>query len=103
MTERKKTVVVDFDGTIVTHKFPKIGDLQPGVIEALEKISKKFVIIISSCRNNTEFSNRRSYYQDMVKFLRENKIPHDGVDDGKNGKPFAEYYIDDRGIRYNDN
>ena len=104
MTTKTKTCCIDFDGTIVEGAFPKIGKLKPGVVEAIEKLSKTFFIVVYSCRNNSELNSRgRRYYNEMVAFLKENKVPHDGVDDGSRGKPIAEYYIDDRAIRFNDN
>jgi hypothetical protein len=39
----------------------------------------------------------------MIAFLEEHKIPYDEIDDGTKGKPLADYYIDDKAIRFTDN
>jgi 2-hydroxy-3-keto-5-methylthiopentenyl-1-phosphate phosphatase len=100
----KKTLVVDFDGTIVKNDFPRIGKLKPGVKEALKRLSTKYEIAISSCRNNAglPFYTKR-YFNEMVNFLNKNKVPYDWIDDGTNGKPVGVYYIDDRAISFRDN
>jgi hypothetical protein len=39
----------------------------------------------------------------MIWFLKEAGIPYDEVDDGTKGKPFADFYIDDKAIEFKDN
>lgn len=101
----KKTISVDFDGTIVEHAFPEIGDLKPGVKDALTRLSQTYEIVISSCRASALFAgaHRVDYVQRMKEFLDENQIPYDRIDMGNEGKIVAVAYIDDRGIEFKDN
>src|SRR5260370_30416046 len=111
-----KLVCVDFDGTIVDFKFPSIGAPKPGVREALTRFRELgYWIVISSCRNARRFPEifqvgnedqpvvERKSYKDMVKFLDDNQIPYDEIDDGSLGKPLAAFYIDDKGIEFRNN
>ena len=91
----RPSVCIDFDGTIVDHCFPEIGPMKDGVRDALKKINKTHDIIISSSRNRFG----KNYVDDMENFLIENDIPYDEIDRGY-GKPHAEAYIDDLGIRF---
>lgn len=101
---KRPTVVVDFDGTIVEHAFPEIGKLKHGVVEALTELRKHFKVVISSCRNSSLFGpENRVYHEAMKAFLVAKEIPHDEVDEGDCGKVFATHYIDDRGIRFENN
>ena len=40
------TVAVDFDGTIVTHEYPKIGKEIPFAIDTLKRLQKDFQTIL---------------------------------------------------------
>ncbi len=91
----RPSVCIDFDGTIVDHLFPEIGPLKDGVREALKKIHETHDIIISSSRNR--FGD--NYVSEMEAFLIQNEIPFDVIDRDY-GKPHADAYIDDRGIRF---
>lgn len=110
----QKTICVDFDGTIVDHEFPKIGALKRGVREALEVFRKAgFRILISSCRTcswDEETFGRwdctpidRPRVREMIEFLDKEGIPYDEIDNGMRGKPLADLYIDDKGLRFQDN
>lgn len=116
MASEKKTVCVDFDQTICKSEYPGLGPLIPGAKEALLLLrALGFHIIISSCRScswnwdiyyeNTPFKHAkdRQVFQDMVRFLDENEIPYDEIDDGTKGKVSAMYYIDDKGVRFQNN
>ncbi len=99
----KKTICVDFDGTIVDHEFPGIGKMKPGVREALLELSQTHTIVISSCRTSKMFDTNpddRRFYKEMERFLLINNIPYDRIDMGDEGKVVAVAYIDDRGIRF---
>ena len=54
---------IDFDGTIVTDKYPEIGDPIPGAIETINKwFNDGFWIVIHSCREGQAEKN-------MIKWL----------------------------------
>ena len=96
MPERFKFYAFDFDGTIVTNKFPETGEIIDGTVKKLNKLWEEIsnVVIIWTCRSG-DFLNL------MNKFLLDNKIPFDFinknpfVDYGSN-KIFANEYYDDR-------
>lgn len=100
----RKTISVDFDGTIVDHEFPSIGKLKPGVKEALTKLIEDYDIVISSCRSSHMFGGSGNmHFQKMCEFLAENEIPYTRVDAGNEGKVVASAYVDDRAIEFKDN
>lgn len=109
-----KLFVCDFDGTICEHKFPLIGAPKHGVREALQRIRDKgYRIVIWSCRTSKWFPEffldgflaplKRKSVKDMKAFLDEHEIPYDEIDDGSRGKPFGDFYCDDKAIRFEDN
>jgi ribonucleotide monophosphatase NagD (HAD superfamily) len=96
---KKKIIAIDFDGTIVENKFPEIGELLPGALEALEELSQHFKIIIWTSRSGKGL-------EDMKDFLEKNDISYDSINDiipGYNDftdspKVFADIYVDDRNL-----
>ena len=111
----EKIVAVDFDKTICDSKYPVIGGLKPGVLEALTKIMEAgYWIIVWSCRTckfypevfnptNEPLDLSRPTTLEMISYLDTNKVPYDDVDDGTMGKVYAAYYVDDKAVRYNEN
>lgn len=110
-----KRIAIDFDNTISAGVFPACGPLKPGAREALSIFKMLgYDIIIWSCRtchwdydvyggDRNQPTLERERVRDMIAFLDENDIPYDEVDDGSKGKPGADYYIDDKAIRFEDN
>ena len=102
----KKTLSVDFDGTICEHQFPGIGPLMPGVREALTELRTKFSIVISSCRTSKqfgEFQDRDKYVKDMIEYLDAHDVPYDRIDMGDEGKVVAWRYVDDHAVEFKNN
>lgn len=95
-------LAVDFDGTIVDWKFPDIGPLKYGVIEALRELKKFCDITIYSSRANQTLTDRRKYLYEMKEFLDRFGVPYDRIDTGIEGKVIADFYIDDRAIEFKD-
>jgi hydroxymethylpyrimidine pyrophosphatase-like HAD family hydrolase len=96
-------IAVDFDGTVVEHQYPKIGPLKPGAKEALQAFRKAgHKIAIWTCRAGKEEKEVRD-------FLQSNGIPFDTVNapimgaDLGTRKIYADLYIDDKGLRFEDN
>ena|ERR1700761_1630021 len=110
-----KTICVDFDGSLCDFAFPNIGAPKAGAKAALTLFRQLgYRIIIWSCRcshwhydiyggDPTEPTLKRDRVKEMIKFLEENEIPYDEIDDGSRGKPTANYYLDDRAVRIDDN
>jgi len=93
-------ICIDFDGTIVEHSYPEIGDPLPQAIEVIKEIQQAgHKIILWTCREGNTL-------QQAVDFCRKHDIEFDGVneaindfrEEGLKRKPFADYYIDDRNI-----
>lgn len=96
-------ISVDFDGTIVEHDYPDIGEPLPGAIPTLKDlIAAGHIIILNTCREDTR---KRQYLTEAVRFLKkhevevhsanENRREDDFRDDGGR-KVYAHCYIDDR-------
>jgi len=90
----KLSISIDFDGVI--HKYGlgwhngSIYDKQIiGAKKAIDKLKKKYKIVISTCRQPIE---------DVEVWLKKNDIYFDLV---TNNKEPARFYIDDNGIRFN--
>ena len=103
-----KIAVIDFDGTLCKFAFPDVGPIEPNVREALETLkSAGYKIHIHSCRTATYWNRpdeRRIHTKLILNFLQEHKLPYDKVIlDPTMDKPIADVYIDDRGIRYDNN
>lgn len=95
-----KVVAVDFDGTITKdNKFPEvIGVVRDGCKEAIDYIRQKNKVVLWTCRCG-------EYLGEAIRFLQENGIEVDAVNDdiyGKYGKTdrkiMADIYIDDKNI-----
>ena len=98
-----KVAIIDFDGTITHFSYPEMGDPQPGVKEALQKIKDMgYEIHIASCRTNHELKkypiDRTMQVRAMEEYLNEHEIPYDVV--LNNDKALGVWYIDDRGIGF---
>lgn len=100
----QKYVCIDLDGTIAHYDDWKgedhFGDPVAGVQEALERLSSAgWKIIIFTTRTNkklvSEYLHSHSILFDTI-----NENP-DQPENAIGGKPFADVYIDDRGIQFN--
>jgi hypothetical protein len=105
---RPTLLSIDFDGTIVNHQFPLVGDALPGALETLKKLKEDgFVLILNTCRENDGDKIDRQYLKEAIDFCEQNGIVFDGVNETpkeyefrpettKNRKVYADIYIDDR-------
>ncbi len=96
-------IAIDFDGTLVDHQYPEIGALKPGAKEAMIAFQKAgHKIAIWTCRAGEQ-------EQAVRRFLVENGIPYDSINSAVPGtdlgtrKIYADVYIDDKAIRFEDN
>ena len=107
----KKILAIDFDETIAnrSEKIHSEGyrntltTVIPGAKEFIDSMKDKYTIIIFSARTDTTllYVNEKMY--DMVFFLTEHKIYYDEVALPACGKVYADYYIDDKAIRFENN
>ena len=106
-----KTVAIDLDGTIldfdwdswVSKQMNYFGQPKRGAIRALKLLQQRgFKIIIYTCRTNTRVNPQYTLgelWMMVEKILEQHKIPFDEVW-VETGKPIADYYIDDRAIKF---
>lgn len=94
-------IAVDFDGTIVEHKYPKIGRALPFAIEVLRALQKKgHQIILWTYRTDKELEEAVNYcFKQGIEFYAVNKNYHEEQDDYKSPRKIhADIYIDDRNL-----
>ena len=100
----KLILAIDFDDTIATNdRWPDIGPPKEGVREALTQLIQKFEIIVYTCRTNLTSDYRDYSIEQIESFMAEHDIPYDRLDLGLEGKVFADFYIDDKAIAFEDN
>jgi hydroxymethylpyrimidine pyrophosphatase-like HAD family hydrolase len=89
-------VGVDFDGTVVKHKYPDIGEPVPNCLRVLKRLeSKGHKVILHTMRGAKELN-------DAIKYLRKNGIKLYAANKNpaqnewtKSKKIWAHFYIDD--------
>lgn len=98
-------VAVDFDGTIVDHKFPKIGDIAPGAFEWLKKFQEAGALLILWTVRSDGRKDGSTPLKDAVDFCRENGIEfwsvnanHEQKNWTESPKAYAHVYIDDMAV-----
>lgn len=105
MSPTGKLFSIDFDGTIVEHKYPEIGNPLPNAIETLLKLQEAgAILILNTCR---EDDNRRKYLTEAVEFCECHGIKFAGINETPlehefrsekypRRKVYAHVYLDDR-------
>jgi len=96
-------IAIDFDGTIVEHAYPNIGELKPNVKKTINKwYDAGHKIIIWSCRDTNTKEEAEDFLNiNGIKFHTFNENV-DANDFNPHPKVFAHLYIDDRGFRFTD-
>jgi hypothetical protein len=100
------TFLIDFDGTIVEHKFPEIGAPLPFAFAVLKGLKEAgHELILWTCREDPEYPFKgRHFLKEAVEFCRSNGVEFDAVNEalsddfrgnGLKRKPHANYHIDD--------
>lgn len=87
---QRNTFAVDWDGTLVDDN----DNFLPGALDALRQLSNHGDIILHSCRGN--------YYEGALGI--KGRLAEAGISVSVwtgQGKPLADVYIDDRGLRFN--
>ena len=105
---KDKKLAVDFDGTIVSDKFPEIGEPNLEFIEWLKKCKENGCrLVLWTCRNNT-CPSCPNVLTEAVEFCRSLGLIFDAVNEnlpevqekwkGDTRKVMVDYYIDDKAI-----
>lgn len=96
------TIAVDFDGTIVTHEYPKIGREIPFAIETLKRLQEypEYLLILWTVREGAELEEAVQYCKDRgLEFYAVNKnYPEESVENPESRKLKADLFIDDRNL-----
>ena len=94
--KKKPIICIDFDGVIHDSKHPeegrKMGPPLPGAIDAMQDLYDTYYVIIHTTMANTP--RGRQVVAEWLEFYDVDY--HEIV-----GKPVAEYYIDDHGVKFN--
>ncbi len=94
-------IAVDFDGTIVEHKYPAIGEELLFAFETLKQLQKKgHILILWTYRAGKELDDAVDFCSKHgVEFYAVNKsYPEEVFDDTISRKVDADVFIDDRNI-----
>jgi len=97
-------IAIDFDGTIVKHKFPDIGPEMPNAFRILKKWQTQgHKLILWTCRNHGELYEGRDLLLEAVLYCESNGLEFDAINCNSgeiafNPEPkvYADLYIDDR-------
>lgn len=93
------TIAVDFDGTIVEHKYPRIGIELPFATDTLKALAQKgHRLILWTYRSGKELDEAVEFCRDKgLEFYAVNKsYPEEKMNDKISRKILADLYIDDR-------
>lgn len=96
-------IAIDFDGTIVEHKYPEIGREIPFAIETLKKLQNDgHKLILWSCRTGSLLQEAIDYCKERgLEFYAANlDFPEEDVENNVNysRKLKVEMFIDDRNL-----
>ena len=100
-------LAIDFDGTIVSDRFPEIGEPLFFAIESLLKLKENGnQLILWTCREDNQ---ERKYLTEAVEYCRTLGLEFDAVNCNAPGSPFdhlgigrkvyADSYIDDKAMQ----
>lgn len=108
-------IAIDFDGTCVTHEFPKVGK-EIGAAPVLKKLTdaghnlilftmRSDRIVAGKINDNPEIEDVYGHFlQDAINWFKKHDIPLYGVNSNPrqgwttSPKAYAQLYIDDAGI-----
>lgn len=97
-------ICVDFDGTIVDHAYPEIGQPVPHAIESLKKFNDQGARLILFTMRSDE-KKKRPLLTEAVNYLKDNGIELFAVNENptqkswtKSPKPYGHFYIDDAAV-----
>ena len=107
-----KIAVIDFDGTIVKHRFPDIGEPLTEAFEVMKDLQKAgWILILWTCREDPsdELRQEFQFLTNAVEFCKKNGVEFDSVNetpldlefrtgDTLRRKVYGNVYIDDRNL-----
>jgi hypothetical protein len=107
MIKEKIILAIDFDGTCVTHEYPKVGK-DIGAVPVLKKLVENgHQLMLWTMRGNKPTSEGVDTLQDAVDWFKNNNIPLWGINENpdqkatgwtNSNKQYAQMYIDDAAL-----
>jgi len=109
-------IAIDFDGTCVTHDFPKVGETVPYVVETLrDLVDAGHTLILFTMRSDRDKMGGKlpsdiedvtgTFLTDAINWFKENNIPLWGIQINPeqkmwttSPKAYAHLYIDDAAL-----
>jgi len=94
-------IAVDFDGTIVEHRYPAIGEIKLFAFETLKEFQKRgFILILWTYRVGNELNEAVEFCRSNgIEFYAINKnYPEEILDESTPRKIDADIFIDDRNL-----
>ena len=95
-------ICIDFDGTCVTHEFPKVGKDIGAVPVLKELLSNGHNLILFTMRSDTD---KQPFLADAVDWFKKNNIPLYGIQENPtqaewtvSPKAYGQMYIDDAAL-----
>lgn len=101
ISNSKPTLAIDFDGTVVESKYPKIGKPMLFAFETLKKLQDEgYTLILWTYRSGKRLTEAVEFCKDHgIEFYAVNKsYPEEQFDDDISRKIAADVFIDDRNI-----
>lgn len=91
-------IAIDFDGTVVTHEFPKIGK-EIGAEEVLKRlISNGHELVLNTMRSRDELDEAKKWFKEReIKLIGYNESPGQ-KSWTSSSKTYAQLYIDDAAL-----
>ena len=99
-------IAIDFDGTIVDHRFPEIGEPNPGAIDWMKRFQEAGArLILWTMRSDGAMKNgdERPVLTEAVEYCRVNGVEFHGINENPQDwttspKAYAHTYIDDAAL-----
>ncbi len=95
-------IAVDFDGTIVTHEYPKIGREIPFAIDTLKRLQQnpEIQLLLWTVREGKELEEAVEYCKSkgLEFYAVNNNYPEETSKDAQPRKLKADLFIDDRNL-----
>jgi len=95
-------IAVDFDGTIVTHEYPRIGKEIPFAIDTLKRLQEKpnFQLVLWTVREGKLLDEAVKYCRDrgLEFYAVNNNYPEESPENGEPRKLQVDLFIDDRNL-----
>lgn len=98
---KKLTIAVDFDGTIVEHRYPDIGEIIPGAFEVLRELQERgHRLILWTVRDGIDLKNAVDFCLDhgIIFYAVNESMPNEEFNKYISRKVDADIFIDDRNV-----